>query len=41
LHKAVGSPGFTVASERALAAIGLARLFGSPVTIVAERCASS
>jgi SAM-dependent methyltransferase len=41
LHKAVGSPRFTGASERALAAIGLARLFGSPVTIVAERCASS
>lgn len=41
LHKAVGSPGFTGASERVLAAMGLARLLGSPVTVVAERCASS
>ena len=41
LHKAINSPAFTGASERALAAVGLARLFGSPVTVVAERCASS
>ena len=36
-HKAVGSMGFTLAVERGLAAIGLLRLFGSPVTMVAER----
>lgn len=41
LHKTVGSPAFTNGIERVLAAVGLARLFGSPVTIVAERCASS
>lgn len=37
LHKAIGAPAFTRASERALAAAGLARLVGSPVTLVAER----
>jgi ubiquinone/menaquinone biosynthesis C-methylase UbiE len=37
LHKAVGRLGFTRAVEPALAAIGLLRLFGSPVTVVAER----
>jgi SAM-dependent methyltransferase len=41
LHKAIGSPRFTAAVERALARTGLLRLAGSPVTIVAERCASS
>ncbi len=41
LHKAIGSRAFTVGSERILARLGLLRLFGSPVTIVAERCASS
>lgn len=37
LHKAAGSVAFTQASERALAAVGLSRLLGSPVTMVAER----
>ena len=40
-HKAIGSRRFTDRVERALARVGLHRLFGSPVTIVAERCASS
>lgn len=37
LHKKVGSLGATKMIERGLAAIGLRRLFGSPVTMVAER----
>jgi len=37
LHKLVGSPRFTKTSERILAAIGLLRVFGAPVTILAER----
>lgn len=37
LHKAVGSRAFTTAVEGALAAVGLLRLFGSPVTVVATR----
>ena len=41
LHKLIGSLSFTVAVERALAAAGILRLVGSPVTIVAERCKSS
>jgi 2-polyprenyl-3-methyl-5-hydroxy-6-metoxy-1,4-benzoquinol methylase len=41
LHKAVGSRRFTVASESLLKRIGLLSLFGSPVTLVAERCARS
>jgi ubiquinone/menaquinone biosynthesis C-methylase UbiE len=41
LHKAIGSPRFTVGAERALAAAGLLRLFGSPVSVVADSCASS
>jgi len=41
LHKAIGSLRFTETSERALAAVGLLAVFGSPVTIVAERCESS
>ncbi len=41
LHKAIGSRAFTVHAERALGAVGLRRLLGSPVTVVAERCASS
>jgi hypothetical protein len=41
LHKAVGSQRFTVAVERALAGVGLLTLFGSPVTLAAERCGSS
>jgi len=36
-HKAVGSLPFTRTVERALEAAGLLRLFGSPVTMVAER----
>jgi len=41
LHKAVGSRRFTTTSEACLQRVGLLRLFGSPVTIVAERCESS
>jgi ubiquinone/menaquinone biosynthesis C-methylase UbiE len=37
LHKAVGSRVFTRASEGALGGVGLLRLFGSPVTVLAER----
>jgi SAM-dependent methyltransferase len=40
-HKLVGSRRLTEAVERGLAAVGLLRLAGSPVTVVAERCASS
>jgi SAM-dependent methyltransferase len=40
LHKAVGSAGLTVRLERALGAVGLRTLFGSPITLIAERCAS-
>jgi 2-polyprenyl-3-methyl-5-hydroxy-6-metoxy-1,4-benzoquinol methylase len=39
LHKAVGSPRFTARAERWLERAGLLGLCGSPVTIVAERCA--
>ena len=39
LHKTVGSRAFTVRVEQALAAVGLLRLLGSPVTVVAVRCA--
>jgi 2-polyprenyl-3-methyl-5-hydroxy-6-metoxy-1,4-benzoquinol methylase len=39
LHKAIGSRAFTVTVERMLAAVGLLRLLGSPVTVVAVRCA--
>jgi ubiquinone/menaquinone biosynthesis C-methylase UbiE len=39
-HKLVGSRTFTLALERGLAAAGLLRIAGSPVTVVAERCAS-
>jgi ubiquinone/menaquinone biosynthesis C-methylase UbiE len=39
LHKAVGSRRFTVTVEGWLARLGLLCLFGSPVTVVAERCA--
>jgi hypothetical protein len=38
-HKGVGSVGATRAIERPLEAVGLLRLFGSPVTMVAERVA--
>lgn len=37
LHKKIGSRGFTEATERALGRLGLARWFGSPVTVVAVR----
>jgi SAM-dependent methyltransferase len=37
LHKRVGRLGLTRGVEGALAAVGLLRLFGSPVTVVAER----
>jgi SAM-dependent methyltransferase len=39
LHKAVASRRLTAGLERALERVGLLRLFGSPITIVAERCA--
>jgi 2-polyprenyl-3-methyl-5-hydroxy-6-metoxy-1,4-benzoquinol methylase len=38
LHKAIGSRGFTERSEAALRAVRLDRPFGSPVTVLAERC---
>jgi 2-polyprenyl-3-methyl-5-hydroxy-6-metoxy-1,4-benzoquinol methylase len=41
LHKTIGSRGFTVRSERLLERLGLLRAFGSPVTLVAERCGHS
>ena len=41
LHKAVGSRALTTAVEGLLARLGLLRWLGSPVTLVAERCASS
>jgi SAM-dependent methyltransferase len=40
LHKRIGSAAATRRIERALARVGLRRLLGSPVTILAERCAS-
>ena len=39
-HKAIGSRSFTSWTERALDHAGLLKPFGSPVTLVAERCAS-
>ena len=36
-HKAVGQLSLSLGVERALAAVGLLRLLGSPVTMVAER----
>jgi len=41
LHKVIESRRFTEFSEDMLDRVGLVRLFGSPVTLVAERCASS
>jgi SAM-dependent methyltransferase len=41
LHKAIRSRRFTVWFEDVLDRAGLLKLFGSPVTLVAERCASS
>jgi ubiquinone/menaquinone biosynthesis C-methylase UbiE len=40
LHKRLGSVAATERIEGALARLGLRRLVGSPVTLVAERCAS-
>ena len=40
-HKAIGSRRFTEWSERLLARIGLLRMLGSPVTLIAQRCESS
>jgi ubiquinone/menaquinone biosynthesis C-methylase UbiE len=40
LHKRVGSAGMTRTVERAFRKTGLNWLLGSPVTVVAERCAS-
>lgn len=39
VHKAIGSRRFTLAVEDLLDRCGLLALFGSPVTLVAERCA--
>jgi len=41
LHKSIGSPGLTQTVEGVLDRVGLLRLFGSPVTLVAERCVYS
>ena len=41
LHRAIGSRRFTEATEDLLDRIGLLRLVGSPVTLVAQRCAPS
>jgi ubiquinone/menaquinone biosynthesis C-methylase UbiE len=38
-HKAIGSRRFTLRSEQLLDRAGLLKPFGSPVTLVAERCA--
>jgi len=38
LHKTINSRRFTVAVEKWLDRLGLLRLLGSPVTLVAERC---
>jgi len=40
LHKKFGSPSGTLRIEAVLERLGLLRLLGSPVTIVAKRCAS-
>lgn len=40
LHKRIGSASVTARIEAALARVGLRRLCGSPVTVVAERCGS-
>jgi ubiquinone/menaquinone biosynthesis C-methylase UbiE len=39
-HKRIGSRAFTEGLEAGLDAAGLLRLFGSPVTVLAERCRS-
>jgi ubiquinone/menaquinone biosynthesis C-methylase UbiE len=41
LHRMIGSRRFTLFSEGILDRTGLLRLFGSPVTVCAERCAPS
>ena len=41
LHKAIGSRGFTTGVEGLFDRAGLNKAFGSPVSIVAERCTSS
>ena len=41
LHKAIGSRKLTTTVEAVLERAGLLRLFGSPVTVVAERCLTS
>jgi hypothetical protein len=41
LHKLIGSRRFTVKTEKLMDRAGLLRRFGSPVTVCAERCASS
>lgn len=41
LHKRLGSRAATETIERSLASLGLLRLLGSPVTLLAERCVSS
>ena len=38
LHRAIGSRKFTLWSEHVLDRLGLLKPFGSPVTLVAERC---
>ena len=38
-HRAIGSRKFTIWSEDLLDRVGLLKQLGSPVTIVAERCA--
>jgi hypothetical protein len=40
-HKAIHSRRFTIWSEHVLDRMGLLKPFGSPVTLVAERCAPS
>ena len=40
LHKRIGSAAATTRFERAMERAGLNALFGSPVTVLAERCAS-
>jgi hypothetical protein len=41
VHKAIGSRRFTVAFEAVLRRLGLLGRFGSPVTLVAQRCTPS
>jgi 2-polyprenyl-3-methyl-5-hydroxy-6-metoxy-1,4-benzoquinol methylase len=40
VHKAIGSPRFTILSRKLSDRLGLLRLVGTPVTLVAERCES-